>query len=229
MHLLYQRPQKEGESLLQRQHSVELVSSYGAQFVPRPPSRQREEGRPVSAKGRVRPVRREGIGSREGSPQVPSSLALKPQLSFSKYTPLPSIGTGLLSELENYHVSQDSLLERTNISCNKDAGKLNHLLQRTADLSIQHTLSNEPSETEPGRIHLAVKLLDGSRHERWFRKTETLGAVMTFATSLCKDKLPPCQFCTNEVPRRTFDNLFLSLSQAGINTRTVLHLEEKED
>ncbi|XP_068753844.1 UBX domain-containing protein 10-like [Montipora capricornis] len=228
-HFLYQRPQQDEKSLLLRQHSNELISSHGSQFVPRPPSRQREQGRPISAKGRVRPgphVRRENKGSGEASPQISSHPPLKSQSSFSKYTPLPSIGTGLLPELENYHVSSDSQVKRKN---NDDADNFNHLLQSTAGLSIQHTLPNEPSETEPGRIHLAVKLLDGSRHERWFRNTETLGAVMAFAASLSKDKLPPCQFCTNEVPRRIFDDFSLSLSQAEIHSRTVLHLEEKED
>lgn len=118
------------------------------------------------------------------------------------------------------------------MSSNNKMDNSDHLSQTTAGLSTQHTsftLPSEPSKEEVARIHLAVKLLNGSRHERWFRNSDTLGAVMAFAASLSTGKLPPCQFCTNEVPRRVFDNITLSLSQAGIQSRTLLHLEEKLD
>ncbi|XP_015759225.1 PREDICTED: caspase-2-like [Acropora digitifera] len=107
-----------------------------------------------------------------------------------------------------------------------------HDKQPTAGLSTQHTsftFPREPPKEEVARIHLAVKLLNGSRYERWFRNSDTLEAVMAFAASVSTGKLPPCQFCTNEVPRRVFDNITLSLSQAGIQSRTLLHLEEKRD
>lgn len=215
-----------GDSLLQRQSSEELVSPHGASFVPRPPSRQKMEGRPKSAKGHVRPCSRggrENLASRERTPdvggQAPFPPPLKPQLSFSKYKPLPSIGTTLVPEAV-------SLPMRTKNCHNNNADDVDGLSQKTAGLSLQHTLSDEPSNTELGRLNLAIKLLDGSRHERWFRQTDTLGAVMAFAASVSHVELPPCQFCTNEMPRRVFDNFSVSLSQAGISSRTVLYLED---
>lgn len=233
-HLLYRNPKQEGPNHVHRQSSDGGFSSNKAQFAPRPPSGQRR-GRPISAKGRVRPSSlsaREKIGSKESSPQIPLRSPLKLQPSFSKYSPLPDIGTGPQPDAENYHVSCDSLVKGTNVSSNDIINKFDHLLQTTEGLSIQHTsftLPSEPSKEESARIHLAVKLLNGSRHERWFRDSDSLGAVMAFAASLSGGKLPPCQFCTNEVPRRVFDNCALSLSQAGIQSRTVLHLEEKLD
>lgn len=224
------KKQHQDRGIILRQSSEELVSPPGVSFVPRPPSRQKDS-RPKSAKGRVRPSSRSGrenVVSREGSThtgdQAPFPPPLKLQSSFSKYKPLPSIGTGLVPAAENYRLSSNSLVKG---SCyNNDANEVNSLLQKTAGLSLQHTLPDEPADIEPGRVHLAIKLLDGSRHERWFRHTDTLGVVMAFAASLCNDQLPPCHFCTNEVPRRVFDDFSLSLSEAGINSRTVVYLED---
>lgn len=228
----HQRPSHDGGSLLRRQSSEELVSSHAASFVPRPPSRQKTEGRPKSAKGRMHPgsqVGRENIASRESlsgiGEQVFFPPPLKPQLSFSKYKPLPSISTRLVPGDNDYHSSSDSLLKRT-INDSDNADDVNSLSQKTAGLSLQYSLPDEPTDTETERIHLAIKLLDGSRHERWFRHTDTLGTVLAFASSISNDKLPPCQICTSEVPRRVFDNFSVSLSQAKINSRTVLYLED---
>ena len=203
-------------------------SGMNASFVPRPPSRHKTESRPKSAKGRVRPssqaqVGRERILSRENlkcvGEQVPFPPPLKSQSSFSKYQPLPSIGRGHNVEPDSEKSSYESLVKRTN---DNDG---NTLLNKTAGLSL-YTLPDEPKDTEPERIHLAIKLLDGSRHERWFRQTDTLGAVLAFAESFSEDKLPPCQFCTNEVPRRVFNNFSISLMEACIISRTVLYLED---
>ena len=226
------KPHQDRGSILRHHSSEELVSPPGVSFVPRPPLRQKDS-RPKSAKGQVRPSSRSGrenVVSREGSAhagdvsEAPIHPPLKPQLSFSKYKPLPSIGTGLVPEAGNYRISSDSLPVKGS-SYNNDAGEVNSLLQKTTGLSLQHTLPDEPSDIEL-RVHLAIKLLDGSRHERWFRHTNTLGAVMAFAASLCNDQLPPCHLCTNELPRRVFDDMSLSISEAGINSRTVLYLED---
>ena len=169
-------------------------------------------------------VKRENIASRENLQYVGEQASfpppLKSQASFSKYKRLPSIGSGHIVEPDTDNSLHNSVVKRT--SDNDDID----LLQKTADLSLQYSLPSEPEDSEPGRIHLAIKLLDGSRHERWFRNTDTLHTVMAFAQSVSKDELPPCQFCTNEVPRRVFNNFNVSLAQAGINSRTVLYLED---
>ena len=230
-----QRLSHEGSHLLRRHTTEDLISSNGQQFsgsnasfVPRPPSRHLadNEGHPKSAKGRVRQTGRESLASRENlqcvTGQVPFPPPLKSQSSFSKYKPLPSIGTGVVVEPDGDHSSRHSHIK------NKPDNHNDHvmLLQKTAGLSLQYTLPDEPKETEPQRIHLAIRLLDGSRHERWFRHTDTLGMVLAFAESVSKNKLPSCQFFTNEVPRRVFDNFTESLTQAGITSRTVLYLED---
>ena len=236
--LLNQRPSHDGSHLLRR-HTIEnLISSNehkfsgsNASFLPRPPSQHFAgmEGRPKSAKGRVRPTSqlgRERSASRENlqyaGERVPPPLPLKSQSSFSKYKPLPSIGTGLVVEPDGDHPSHYSRIKSKHDNDNDNV----FLLQKTADMSLHYTLPDEPEDTEPQRIHLAIRLLDGSRHERWFRHTDTLGTVLAFAESVCKNKLPPCQFCTNEVPRRVYNNFSESLTKAGITSRTVLYLED---
>ena len=233
-----QRAFHDGSHLLQRHTTEDLISSNEHQFsgnntsfVPRPPSRHFTdmEGRPKSAKGRVRPtsqLERENTASRENlqgvGEQVPFPPPLKSQSSFSKYKPLPSIGTGLVVESDGDHPSHQSRIKSKH---DNNTDNL-MLLQKAADLSLHYTLPDEPKDTEPQRIHLAIRLLDGSRHERWFRHTDTLRTVLAFAESASKNILPPCQFCTNEVPRRVFDNFSESLTQAGITSRTVLYLED---
>jgi len=232
-----QRPFQDGSHLLRRHTTEDLISSNehkfsgsNASFVPRPPSRHFAgiEGRPKSARGRVRPTSqpgRETKASRENLQRVGEQVPfppLKSQSSFSKYKPLPSIGTGLVVEPDGDHPSHHSRIKSKHDNDNDNL----MLLQKTADLSLYYTLPDEPKDTEPQRIHLAIRLLDGSRHERWFRHTDTLGTVLAFAESASKNKLPPCQFCTNEVPRRVFDNFSESLIQAGITSRTVLYLED---
>ena len=99
--------------------------------------------------------------------------------------------------------------------------------QKLLRLSLHYSLPDEPTDAEPERLNLAIKLLDDTRHERWFRPTDTLGTVMAFAASVTKDELPLGLNCTNEVPSlKVLDNFSLSLSQAGINSRTVVYLED---
>ena len=226
----------DGRHLLRRHTTEDLISSNehkfsgsNASFVPRPPSRHFTgiEDRPKSAKGRVRPTSqlgRERTASRENlkcaGEQVTFPPPLKSQSSFSKYKPLPSIGTGLVVEPDGDHPSHHSHIKSKHDNNNALS------LQKTADLSLHCTPPDEPKDTEPQRIHLAIRLLDGSRHERWFRHTDTLGMVLGFAESMGKNKLPPCQFCTNEVPKRVYNNFSESLTKAGITSRTVLYLED---
>ncbi|KAJ7383048.1 hypothetical protein OS493_031218 [Desmophyllum pertusum] len=156
-----QRPSHDGGSLLRCHTTEELISSReheftgsAASFVPRPPSRHfpgTMEGRPKSAKGRVRPssrIGRENVATRENiqcvGEQVPFPPPLKSQLSFSKYKPLPSIGTGLVVESDSDNSSHDSLVKRTNGNDDDDVT----LLQKTAGLSLQYTLPDEPKDTE---------------------------------------------------------------------------------
>jgi len=181
--------------------------------------------RPNSHVGRERKASRESL-SDVGDP-VSCSPPLKSQLSFSKYKPLPSIGTGLVPETDSYHSLSELSQSRTRTQTDSnDADNVTTLSKATASLSLHYSLPDEPTDAEPERLNLAIKLLDGTRHERWFRPTDTLGAVIAFAASVTKDELPPCLICTNEVPRRVFDNFSLSLSQAGINSRTVVYLED---
>ena len=105
---------------------------------------------------------------------VSCSPPLKPQLSFSKYKPLPFIGTGLVPKTDNYHSLSELSQTRTRTQADSnDTDSVTTLSKATANPSLQYSLRDEPADAEPERpylveperLNLAIKLLDGTRHE----------------------------------------------------------------
>ena len=202
--------------------SEHSVNEDHAPLIPRPPSRPSiGAAQPRSAKGRIYPrlrIGREDLAA-QGSNVIaeekhPFPPRLKTQSSFSKYKPLPSIGIGDAVTPEDSISLHDSFTDKA-----ASIGDAEPNLLELADQS---------NDTET-RICLAVKLPNGSRHERWFRHTDTLGTVLLFAKTVSKGHLPPCRLFTNEMPRRVFTDLSQTLRQSGISSRTVLYLEEVYD
>ena len=79
-------------------------------------------------------------------------------------------------------------------------------------------------------LDLAVKLLDGSRHEHCFSSSDTFRDVVQYMMSVAsRDALPcQCEFVSCEVPSQIFSDLSVSLRQANIKTRTLLYLREAD-
>lgn len=80
-------------------------------------------------------------------------------------------------------------------------------------------------------LHLAVRLLDGTRHEHSFSSSCSFLDVVQFAQSVAcsTDTVPTrCEFVTCDVPREVFSDLSVSLREANIKTRTLLYLRENE-
>jgi hypothetical protein len=183
---------------------------------PRPPS----EPRPKSAKGRPR----SGSRRSSGGAAVDVTTALSQSLtSFSKYKPLPSIGSRPSSGSSSSHQSCDTVMHYDILTFDKK------LSEKVNELSLvkKYTVPTEPSEREPNRIHLAIKVLDGSRHERWFRLSDSVGDILAFAESVMGERLPDnCELCTNDPPTRTFSDLSLTLEDIGLDSRTVLYIQE---
>ncbi|KAK3104081.1 hypothetical protein FSP39_024287 [Pinctada imbricata] len=91
---------------------------------------------------------------------------------------------------------------------------------------IPHELPIEPSESE-SRIQLAIRLPDGRRHQHYFREYEKLDLVLKFAENISCMDLSDQRLACN-APRAVFADLSKTLSEAGIQDRTVLYLEEKD-
>ena len=218
---------------LARQNAVSIDDDFTAgcknnstdvPLPPRPPSRPpsrplSRRSRPPSAKGRSRSLDTTNI------PTVGLEHEKPPlQSSFSKYKLLPSIGSN--STTLNDYVYENVSTERYQ----QPAGTCSDgiLSQEIAGLSLdlKQKVADAPSEVEPAKVKLAIKLLDGSRHEHWFQNTDTLGDVLAFAESVSCDVLPSCHFCTSEVPRQVFTDMSVTVKDAGLQSRSVLYLEE---
>ncbi|KAJ8319951.1 hypothetical protein KUTeg_001538 [Tegillarca granosa] len=88
-----------------------------------------------------------------------------------------------------------------------------------------HFLPEEPSEDET-RILLAVRLLNGQRHERYFRPTEQLDLVLQFAENMGMQDLSSYNLACN-APRLVFSDMTALIRDSGLVERTVLYLEQR--
>lgn len=182
---------------------------------PRPPS----QPRPKSAKGSLRSGSRPLSGGQPVNVKPPLSHS---PVSFSKYKPLPGIGSKASSGSSSSEQSYKAVTQHGNQTFEKTlSNKVNELSLATK------CLPSEPSEEEGNTVHLAIKVLDGTRHERWFRLSDTVADIFAFAESVMGEKLPEnCQICTNDLPRRTFRDPSQTLESISLQSRTVLHIQE---
>ncbi|XP_031564706.1 uncharacterized protein LOC116300082 [Actinia tenebrosa] len=205
--------------MLQRQNATTVDPDTDTEHVridknflhspPRPPS----QPRPKSVKGRPRSGSRPLSGGQPVDVTPPSHSPV----SFSKYKPLPCIGSKPSSGSSLSDHSYKAVTQHDNQTFEKPSNKGN-------ELSI---LPNEPSEKEPNTVHLAIKVLDGTRHERWFRMSDPVADIFAFAESVMGEKLPEnCQICTNDLPRRTFRDQSQTLEDIGVQSRTVLYIQQ---
>lgn len=87
----------------------------------------------------------------------------------------------------------------------------------------------EPLASEPHTVLLCVKVPSGCRIQRRFRLSDLLCHVMNFAIQHCAEEEEEedegdWELSTSDVPRRVFEDLSLSLKEAGLAVRTLLHL-----
>ncbi|XP_001629571.2 uncharacterized protein LOC5509004 [Nematostella vectensis] len=207
--------------MMQRQNATTVDPEERQQYTPRPPSSrpQSAKGRPRSRSGRPMPSQSRGSDIIPDHEMQPKQLQQQ-CVSFSRYTPLPSIGT---------RPQTPSGMEcQTHNTKNSDDVNIN-LAEKYTNMHIKRTIPPEPGDSEPDRIQLALRLLDGSRHERWFHPTDTIQEVLCFAGFLSKEMklLEDYVLCTNDVPRKVFEDPSLTLCAAGLESRTVLHVQEK--
>lgn len=206
--------------MLQRQNAITVDpdAEHGRGYEhflhspPRPPS----QPRPKSAKGNHRSASRPLSGGQSGTPPLSHS-----PISFSKYKPLPGIGSKA-SSASSFSEQNLKAVTHGNQTFEKT------LSHKVNELSLgRKVLPSEPSEEEPNTVHLAIKVLDGTRHERWFRLSDSVADIFAFAESVMREKLPKnCELCTNDLPRRTFRDQSQTLGDIGLQSRTVLHIQE---
>ena len=75
---------------------------------------------------------------------------------------------------------------------------------------------------------LAVKLHTGKRIERWFRQQDTLRDIIRCAAYAAKSlEILNLTLATNEIPKREFNNLSMTIAEAGIKHRTLLYIQSR--
>ena len=94
------------------------------------------------------------------------------------------------------------------------------------DVKKKRDIPPTPPSDELDCVVLAIKLPDGTRLERRFRQTDLLADVLLVAQDSCPQPLPPCELCTNDIPKRLLTDYGMTLKQAGLTVRTMLILSE---
>ncbi|XP_066529151.1 UBX domain-containing protein 10 [Hoplias malabaricus] len=169
----------------------------------------------------------------ERSPDVPVH-------SLNKYRVLPSIEKRPEEMASRLSVSDSSLqghqLQREqHIShlCSRNASRSDPEMRAVSELHCgsaspgnTRTLSPGHSENrttgEDTQLLLAIRTPCGQRFKCHFQPTDTLQAVVFAAEVKSGERYEEAQIETMEVPRRTFTDLTLSLSQCGVLNKSVL-------
>jgi len=90
---------------------------------------------------------------------------------------------------------------------------------------LKQSLPPEP-ELSDGVSQLVIRLTDGSRLQRRFKKTDTLGNVFDFVDSSAHEITGDYDLVTN-FPRRVFSERAVTLEQAGLYPHGALFVQEK--
>ena len=109
--------------------------------------------------------------------------------------------------------------------CNSRSLNTNTSNNCCTSISGRHGNIPEEPVDDPFAILLCVKIPNGSRVQRRFRLSDQLCHVVAFALQQCKEEEEEdWELSTSDVPRKVFSNLSLSLKEAGLESRTLLHL-----
>ena len=125
-------------------------------------------------------------------------------------------------------VSGRSLLVRKH--CNSQSlntNTSNNCCNPIHSISSRHgSIPEEPHVDDPLAVLLCVKIPNGRRVQRRFRLSDLLCHVVAFALQHCREEEEEedWELSTGEVPRKVFSNLSLSLREAELESRTLLHL-----
>ncbi|KAL7859276.1 hypothetical protein SRHO_G00144230 [Serrasalmus rhombeus] len=171
-----------------------------------------------------------------------------PVLSLNKYKVLPSIEKrpgdvltrGVEEKVSRLSLSDSSLRDHHQLQRDQH---ISHFCSWTAsrsdpEMGIVSTLQFDPNtgRVTPGhsesrtdvavdgdmQLLLAIRTPCGQRFKWHFQPTDTLQAVIAAAEAKCGERYEHAVIETMEVPRRTFTNLTMSLSQCGIFNKSVL-------
>ena len=121
------------------------------------------------------------------------------------------------------------IFKKSNISSSptlvKDKSQDNRITVKPDVRSSLFRVSAEPDESIIGRIHLAFRIPDRSRLERFFLPTDRVGDVDAFLKSFIfsqNERKSTVELSVNDFPRRTLDSLDTTLEDANVKDRTLI-------
>ena len=156
--------------------------------------------------------------------------------SSRTHSPTPSLPSTVTPHLPVRHPTLSSklmlsgkpLLAREH--CNSHSLNTNTSNNCCTSISGRHgNIPEEPPVDDPFAVLLCVKIPNGNRVQRRFKLSDLLCHVVAFALQQCKEEEEEeeeedWELSTSDVPRKVFNNLSLSLKEAGLESRTLLHL-----
>lgn len=127
----------------------------------------------------------------------------------------------------------DSDFEEESVSvqqCDSEDDDSSSKPRRPIIRSATFTIEKERPDIHGPFLTIAIRLPDGSRVAKRFDSKETLQNVCEFAIESIEDsELKTWLLVTTDIPKRIFKDLTMSLKEAGIDDKTLLYLQSKED
>ncbi|XP_022090113.1 UBX domain-containing protein 10-like [Acanthaster planci] len=121
-------------------------------------------------------------------------------------------------------LSQSSGMANTNKISRREMRSQQFARRRQSQKSLAH----EPCEGED-RCLIAVKLPEGERLQRYFRPSDSIADIVSYAEHTTRRVFSDCNVFTSDVPKRMVSNLSSTISKVGLGHRTLLYLEEKDE
>ncbi|KAM9444623.1 UBX domain-containing protein 10 isoform 1-T2 [Clarias gariepinus] len=142
-----------------------------------------------------------------------------PVLSLNKYRVLPSIEKRSEDEASRADMEKRSSRSRLH---GRQFSRSDQVMERASSRTVFC------QEGETG-VLLALRTPCGQRLECQFRSTDTLQSVVAKAGDISGKRYEHVLIETMEVPRRSFTDLNMTLSQCGIVNKSVLCISHKDD
>ncbi|KAK2824982.1 hypothetical protein Q7C36_018909 [Tachysurus vachellii] len=149
-----------------------------------------------------------------------------PLMSLNKYKVLPSIEKRSEEEVPTSHMEEKPSRSRLHTN---NLLRSDQEIERASSGTVRKSTWCQEGETGDSGVLLALRTPCGQRLKCQFQPTDTLQDVVATAEEISGERYKHVLIETMEVPRRSFTNLNMTLSQCSIITKSVLCISLKDD
>ncbi|KAK7094182.1 UBX domain-containing protein 10-like [Littorina saxatilis] len=122
-------------------------------------------------------------------------------------------------------VEQRRMRRRSSTSSNAASPELS-ADDRSYTSLTHYKMDEAPKPSSEGQILLGIKIpTDGTRHKQYFNKRDQLRCIVLFAEEVSGEDFSN-HIVVLATPRQRFDNLSQTIESAGLQSKSVVHLEE---